>query len=101
MIVDIKEMPRWFVRMLFIMFVMTVLNLKPVHANIIGNDTQNFNPIPSGIDFTSVHSSETLKEGIFNSSFIINRARNTLPTTRDAFGIEVVTCREFCYHLQC
>ena len=48
-------------------------------ANVIGSDTQNFVPIASGLDFVSVHSSETLKRGYFNLGLFGNTAYNTLP----------------------
>ena len=48
-------------------------------ANVIGSDNQNFNPIPSGIDFVTVHSSETLKTGYLNLGIFANYAVNTLP----------------------
>ena len=35
-------------------------------ANVIGNDTQNFNPTTNGLDFVTVQSSETLDPGIIN-----------------------------------
>ncbi len=51
----------------------------PANANVIGSDFQNFNPIPSGLDFVTVHSSETLQPKIFNFGFYYNIAYNTLP----------------------
>jgi outer membrane protein OmpA-like peptidoglycan-associated protein len=48
-------------------------------ANVIGSDTQNFNTIPSGIDFVTVESSETLKPGLLNLGFFLNWSANTLP----------------------
>ncbi len=49
------------------------------HANIVGVGSQNFNTIPSGLDFVTVHSSETLKPGIINSGLFLNYAINSLP----------------------
>jgi outer membrane protein OmpA-like peptidoglycan-associated protein len=49
------------------------------NANVIGSDAQNFNPSTSGLDFVTVHSSETLEPGIVNFGFFINHAVNTLP----------------------
>ncbi|MBL7544383.1 MAG: OmpA family protein [Bdellovibrionaceae bacterium] len=57
-----------------------------VFANFVGNDTQNFNPIPSGLDFVTVHSSETLLQGFFNSGIFINYGKNSLPNTQDEYG---------------
>lgn len=48
-------------------------------ANIVGSDAQNFNPITSGLDFVTVHSSNTLDEGILNFGFYANHAVNTFP----------------------
>ena len=50
------------------------------HANFVGNDTQNFNPTPNGIDFITVHSSQTLASGVLNSGLFVNTSRNVLPT---------------------
>ncbi|MCC6278249.1 MAG: OmpA family protein [Oligoflexia bacterium] len=47
-------------------------------ANVVGTDSQNFNTITSGIDFVTVHSSETLEPGIFNFGFYANVAKNSL-----------------------
>ncbi len=48
------------------------------HANICGSDFQNFNPTSSGIDFVTVHSSETLKPCLLNMGLFFNYAANTL-----------------------
>jgi outer membrane protein OmpA-like peptidoglycan-associated protein len=54
--------------------------LTPVaSANVLGIDAQNFNPTTSGLDFVTVHSSETLEPGVLNFSFFLNYAINTLP----------------------
>lgn len=52
-------------------------------ANVVGNDTQNFNPTSNGLDFVTVQSSETLDSGIVNLGLFLNQARNTLPRLRD------------------
>lgn len=49
-------------------------------ANVVGVDTQNFNPITSGLDFVTVQSSETLEPGLVNFGFFLNYASNTLPS---------------------
>lgn len=54
-------------------------NLNLSMANIVGSDAQNFNPITSGLDFVTVHSSNTLDEGILNFGFYLNHAVNTFP----------------------
>lgn len=48
-------------------------------ANVVGADTQNFNPTTDGLDFVTVQSSETLEPGIFNFGFFLNYAVNSLP----------------------
>lgn len=48
-------------------------------ANVVGADTQNFNPTTNGLDFVTVHSSETLSPGIVNLGFFFNFATNSLP----------------------
>jgi outer membrane protein OmpA-like peptidoglycan-associated protein len=48
-------------------------------GNVVGSDTQNFNPTTSGLDFVTVHSSETLEPGVINFGLFLNHAVNTLP----------------------
>lgn len=48
-------------------------------ANAVGVGVQNFHPTYSGLDFVSVHSSNTLEEGYFNIGAFINYSENTLP----------------------
>lgn len=55
-------------------------------ANFVGNDTSNFNPIPSGLDFVTVHSSRTLSSGYLNMGLFFNQATNSLPDTRTNNG---------------
>ncbi len=62
----------------FILFTFLLSSLN-VNANIVGMDAQNFNPTTSGLDFVTVHSSETLKPGILNLGFFVNYAKNSLP----------------------
>ncbi len=52
-------------------------------GNVVGADTQNFNPTPDGLDFVTVQSSETLEPGIFNFGFFLNYAVNSLPNYED------------------
>lgn len=47
-------------------------------ANVIGTEYQNFNPSLSGTDFTTVHSSEPVKECLCNLGIFFNYAKNTL-----------------------
>ncbi len=51
----------------------------PSWANVVGVDSQNFNPTSNGIDFVTVQSSETLEPGILNFGLFFNYAINTLP----------------------
>lgn len=55
-----------------------------VQANVVGVDTQNFNPTSNGIDFVTVESSETLQPGIMNFGVFLNLAQNTLPRIYDS-----------------
>lgn len=48
-------------------------------ANVVGTDAQNFNPTTSGLDFVTVHSSETLMPGVVNVGLYLNGAWNALP----------------------
>ncbi len=51
-------------------------------ANICGTDYQNFNPTTSGIDFVTVHSSETIEPCYINTGFFMNYAVNSLAYSR-------------------
>lgn len=55
------------------------------HANVVGTDVQNFNPTTSGLDFVTVHSSETLEPGMLNFGLFLNYTHNTLSISKD-FG---------------
>lgn len=60
--------------------VMSLLTpLNNASANVVGVDSQNFNPTTSGLDFVTVHSSQTLKTGVLNFGLFLNYASNTLP----------------------
>lgn len=57
-----------------------LLALSPLaDANVVGVDTQNFNPTNDGLDFVTVHSSETLTPGVINFGLFLNYAVNSLP----------------------
>lgn len=61
-----------------------LLSLVPAaRANVVGVDTQNFNPTTSGLDFVTVQSSETLSPGVVNFGLFFNYAINTLPSYTD------------------
>jgi len=65
-----------------IIFVFLLL-ATPARSNVVGTDMQNFNPTTGGIDFVTVHSSETLEPGIINLGFFLNYAVNVLPYYED------------------
>jgi outer membrane protein OmpA-like peptidoglycan-associated protein len=52
--------------------------ISSASANVTGTEYQNFNPTYSGLDFTTVHSSETLKPCLCNVGLFFNYAKNTL-----------------------
>lgn len=55
-------------------------------ANVVGNDTQIFNPTTSGIDFLTVQSSTPLRKGYLNIGLYVDYAKNVLPDTLDISG---------------
>ncbi len=61
------------------LILLILLSLSVSRANVVGVDTQNFNTTTSGLDFITVHSSETLEPGYFNLGFFLNYSKNTLP----------------------
>ena len=60
-------------------FLLLLLQPNAAQANIVGVGTQNFNPVTDGLDYVTVHSSKTLKPGIFNLGGFYNYAVNSLP----------------------
>ena len=62
-----------------IFFLTALLFCQNSQANVVGVDSQNFNPTSNGIDFVTVQSSETLSTGILNFGWFLNYAINTLP----------------------
>ena len=58
-----------------------ILFLFPLmaRANIVGNDLQNSNPTGNGLDFVTVHSSDTLQPFQFNLGAFLTYATNSLP----------------------
>lgn len=64
---------------LFSIFVISWGSGNSALANVVGTDAQNFNPLTSGIDFVTVHSSETLRPGYLNLGLFSNFATNSLP----------------------
>ena len=65
-----------------IVFILCFLSLR-AQANVVGADTQNFNPTTNGLDFVTVQSSKTLPKGIFNLGLFLNYAVNSLPNYED------------------
>ena len=58
--------------------------LTPVlFANIIGSDTQNFNPTVNPNDFVTVQSSRTLGHGNIGLGLFVDHAQNSLPFFTD------------------
>ncbi len=60
-------------------FLVFLLSTPFASANVVGTSSQNFNPTSSGLDFVTVHSSETLQPGFLNLGLFFNYAVNTLP----------------------
>ena len=64
---------------LLLLSLFSIFWLQPARANIVGTDLQNFNPTSSGLDFITVHSTDTLDPGIFNLGTFFSYATNSLP----------------------
>lgn len=62
-----------------LLVLLALLANGPLGANVTGSDLQNFNATTNGLDFVTVHSSETLIPGIANFGLFLNFAVNTLP----------------------
>ena len=67
--------PRHFAAATLLSMLLTDVSL----ANVIGADTQNFNPTTSGLDFVTVESAQTLDPGVVNFGAYLNEAVNSLP----------------------
>lgn len=63
---------------IFIFVALFQFLISAASANVIGTEYQNFNPTYSGLDFTTVQSSETLKPCLCNVGLFFNYAKNTL-----------------------
>jgi outer membrane protein OmpA-like peptidoglycan-associated protein len=57
--------------------ILSVFSLKS-YSNVCGTDYQAFNPTTNGLDFVTVHSSETLRPCVINMGLFFNYAVNTL-----------------------
>ncbi len=66
-----------------LLFAGVALMASPSRANVCGTDFQTFNPTTSGLDFITVHSSETLKPCYLNMGFFVNRSKNIITFNRD------------------
>jgi outer membrane protein OmpA-like peptidoglycan-associated protein len=66
-------------RFILVVGIILIFAAEQTRANVTGTSMGNFNPTPSGVDFLTVHSSETLEPGIFNFGLFGNYAVNTLP----------------------
>jgi outer membrane protein OmpA-like peptidoglycan-associated protein len=62
-----------------LVLVSLLVQCQLAEANVLGTDSQTFNPITNGLDFVTVHSSNTLEPGIVNIGFFFNYAVNSLP----------------------
>lgn len=60
----------------------TIFEISNSYANICGTDYQTFNPTSSGLDFTTVHSTQTLSPCIMNFGVFVNHSVNTLTYTK-------------------
>lgn len=72
-----------FCKKTFVLLCLLVLSPR-LEANVLGTDSQTFNPTTNGLDFVTVHSSATLDPGIVNIGFFLNYAVNSLPY---AYGV--------------
>jgi outer membrane protein OmpA-like peptidoglycan-associated protein len=70
-------------KLLGLILIISSVFTSVANANICGTDYQNFNPLTSGLDFVTVHSSETLSPCLINLGFFVNYSRNTLTYTQD------------------
>lgn len=76
-------------RFFFIFLFSLVFSSRSAEANFVGNDTQNFNPVPSGLDFITVHGTQVLNPGFLNTGAFLNYARNSLPPTINTAGNKI------------
>jgi outer membrane protein OmpA-like peptidoglycan-associated protein len=65
------------------LLILQLFTASSAMANVVGADTQNFNPTNDGLDFVTVHSSKTLTPGLFNVGVFLNYAVNSLPNYED------------------
>ena len=63
----------------FLSILFALFFIPSAQANIVGSDFNNFNPTSNGLDFVTVHSSDTLKPGEFNLGTFLTYSTNSLP----------------------
>lgn len=74
----------WGQKLLMALLLAALASVAPTAwANVVGADTQNFNPTNDGLDFVTVQSSKTLQPGLLNIGFFLNYAVNSLPNYED------------------
>ncbi len=72
-------MPKLLLLSLFFLFFIS----EHLGANVVGSDLQNFNASPSGVDYVTVHSAETLEPQYINLGLMANYSINSLPVFSD------------------
>ncbi|MEZ4741998.1 MAG: OmpA family protein [Bdellovibrionota bacterium] len=65
---------------------MSIILTNDAFSNVIGGDTQNFNPNSDGIGFITVQSSQTLPQWSLNLGAFLDHAINTLPVFETVDG---------------
>ncbi len=66
-------------KFLILSLTLMLLFLHQAFANIEGGPTQNFNPVYGGRDFTTVHSTSTVKKYHLNVGLFLDYSMETLP----------------------
>lgn len=84
----LKSYLRGFIQSASVVTLLSNVLTLPALGNAIGTDMQNFNPSADGLDFVTVHSSETLEPGFMNFGLFVNYAVNSLPYFEDDSAIQ-------------
>ncbi len=58
-------------------FLTLIINSNLTYGNVVGLDTQSFNPTGDQLGFITVHSGKTIKPGILGVSLFLDYARNS------------------------
>lgn len=66
------------IKNIFLISAVSFFIFSRAQANVIGTEYQNFAPTYSGLDFTTVESSETIKPCLCSLGLFFNYAKNTL-----------------------